>query len=125
MARVSNRNSYPQDQNLENRDFLVGTDVGDSNATKSYTLEDLRGFITEGLGAALPTEIPLGFAATIKRNGTESERSLYRVLETGAPENVNIITSGATARFERLATCLLYTSPSPRDATLSRMPSSA
>ena len=28
-------------------------------------------------------------------------------------------------RFPVLATCLLYTSPSPRDATLSRMPSSA
>ena len=83
MARISNTTNYPQDQNLENNDFLVGTDVGDSNATKSYTLEDLRGFITDGLGAALPTEIPLGFA------------------------------------------CLLYTSPSPRDATLSRMPSSA
>ena len=27
--------------------------------------------------------------------------------------------------FENLITCLLYTSPSPRDATLSRMPSSA
>ena len=27
--------------------------------------------------------------------------------------------------MERLDTCLLYTSPSPRDATLSRMPSSA
>ena len=27
--------------------------------------------------------------------------------------------------FERLYACLLYTSPSPRDATLSRMPSSA
>ena len=26
---------------------------------------------------------------------------------------------------DRLRTCLLYTSPSPRDATLSRMPSSA
>ena len=26
---------------------------------------------------------------------------------------------------QRLSTCLLYTSPSPRDATLSRMPSSA
>ena len=26
---------------------------------------------------------------------------------------------------ERILTCLLYTSPSPRDATLSRMPSSA
>ena len=28
-------------------------------------------------------------------------------------------------RFAHLKTCLLYTSPSPRDATLSRMPSSA
>ena len=28
-------------------------------------------------------------------------------------------------RIIRIATCLLYTSPSPRDATLSRMPSSA
>ena len=27
--------------------------------------------------------------------------------------------------FERYKSCLLYTSPSPRDATLSRMPSSA
>ena len=27
--------------------------------------------------------------------------------------------------FDRLWSCLLYTSPSPRDATLSRMPSSA
>ena len=27
--------------------------------------------------------------------------------------------------LKRLAACLLYTSPSPRDATLSRMPSSA
>ena len=30
-----------------------------------------------------------------------------------------------TVRFAILCTCLLYTSPSPRDATLSRMPSSA
>ena len=29
------------------------------------------------------------------------------------------------ARRAQLAACLLYTSPSPRDATLSRMPSSA
>ena len=28
-------------------------------------------------------------------------------------------------RFSTNSTCLLYTSPSPRDATLSRMPSSA
>ena len=29
------------------------------------------------------------------------------------------------AKFEKDELCLLYTSPSPRDATLSRMPSSA
>ena len=29
------------------------------------------------------------------------------------------------AKADGLTTCLLYTSPSPRDATLSRMPSSA
>ena len=32
---------------------------------------------------------------------------------------------GNSAGFARFRTCLLYTSPSPRDATLSRMPSSA
>ena len=32
---------------------------------------------------------------------------------------------GATGRILRANPCLLYTSPSPRDATLSRMPSSA
>ena len=32
---------------------------------------------------------------------------------------------GNSVRLERDKPCLLYTSPSPRDATLSRMPSSA
>ena len=32
---------------------------------------------------------------------------------------------GETKGIERYYSCLLYTSPSPRDATLSRMPSSA
>ena len=33
--------------------------------------------------------------------------------------------SGSTLTITRISACLLYTSPSPRDATLSRMPSSA
>ena len=37
----------------------------------------------------------------------------------GHLENVEVTS------FDSLLTCLLYTSPSPRDATLSRMPSSA
>ena len=43
--------------------------------------------------------------------------------------NGEIVESGATSQVfseqNHLYTCLLYTSPSPRDATLSRMPSSA
>ena len=40
--------------------------------------------------------------------------------EKGLPRTI-----GHTAGVEALKTCLLYTSPSPRDRTRSRMPSSA
>ena len=50
---------------------------------------------------------------------TEPENSLIRQYEALlATENVNLT-------FSKESICLLYTSPSPRDATLSRMPSSA
>ena len=54
---------------------------------------------------------------------------------TDYPNMTGIILTGAgpksfvagadISEFLTLGTCLLYTSPSPRDATLSRMPSSA
>ena len=43
----------------------------------------------------------------------------------GETEDYCINVTGADVRPEDGDTCLLYTSPSPRDATLSRMPSSA
>ena len=43
-----------------------------------------------------------------------------------AEETINATdSSGYQSRVQLLSLCLLYTSPSPRDATLSRMPSSA
>ena len=48
-----------------------------------------------------------------------------------AMKNFDILTANRDERSwkiaagEKVLTCLLYTSPSPRDATLSRMPSSA
>ena len=42
-----------------------------------------------------------------------------------APEDRNAVTALGTPDAGLLYLCLLYTSPSPRDATLSRMPSSA
>ena len=38
---------------------------------------------------------------------------------------VDVREKALVLRFGEVVTCLLYTSPSPRDATLSRMPSSA
>ena len=38
---------------------------------------------------------------------------------------VGEVTKPETINYRTLKPCLLYTSPSPRDATLSRMPSSA
>ena len=38
---------------------------------------------------------------------------------------ITIVTKGTPEVIQQIKLCLLYTSPSPRDATLSRMPSSA
>ena len=51
---------------------------------------------------------------------SEDDKNNVQLIVTGAPQ-----THGQrTTSYYNMA-CLLYTSPSPRDATLSRMPSSA
>ena len=45
--------------------------------------------------------------------------------ETADPGAPSVTSEASYAVLEELDICLLYTSPSPRDATLSRMPSSA
>ena len=55
-----------------------------------------------------------------------SEESQFEFGDITAPSNLTLsaeIVGGGTG--DGSGTCLLYTSPSPRDATLSRMPSSA
>ena len=42
-----------------------------------------------------------------------------------ARERLQLVLAHDRVDMSSLTTCLLYTSPSPRDATLSRMPSSA
>ena len=48
---------------------------------------------------------------------------MYRIRNTGVNASYDKVKQDP--RFEHIKNCLLYTSPSPRDATLSRMPSSA
>ena len=56
--------------------------------------------------------------------------TIFFATSTGKTEDVadrlKELLPGAEAKdVDNLGSCLLYTSPSPRDATLSRMPSSA
>ena len=50
-----------------------------------------------------------------------------RAYKMGGEDKIRVAVnmSDMVCYFESIITCLLYTSPSPRDATLSRMPSSA
>ena len=80
--------------------FVVGAGAG-------MPLSSIADSFEKGMGGTL------GFLAAVIGLGS----ILGKMLEV----------SGGAERIARtlLSTCLLYTSPSPRDATLSRMPSSA
>ena len=45
--------------------------------------------------------------------------------DTGLPENIKYLAESMRKIDQKYNNCLLYTSPSPRDRTRSRMPSSA
>ena len=75
-------------------------------------------------GQANPADVTQALARGARTNGAllfEGITAEGLVLENGAIKGVN--TSAGFIACEKV--CLLYTSPSPRDATLSRMPSSA
>ena len=48
-----------------------------------------------------------------------------RLVQDGQEYNLCFVALDKIKRYTQKKGCLLYTSPSPRDATLSRMPSSA
>ena len=56
-------------------------------------------------------------------NDTQQQREIARAIKNAREMGLLAYTSRVTT--QRRGRCLLYTSPSPRDATLSRMPSSA
>ena len=51
--------------------------------------------------------------------------TIYKILSKNNNVFITFADQGAVALAQRDYPCLLYTSPSPRDATTSRMPSSA
>ena len=98
---------------------------------QEYTINLRVSDIAEKLLAVNPSIIGLGVYIWNVKQTTE----LASLIKTIAPETI-IIIGGPEVSYEYdstvifntcdyLITCLLYTSPSPRDRTRSRMPSSA
>ena len=56
---------------------------------------------------------------------SESRHITYAELHAEVCKFANVLKAEGAKKGDRITICLLYTSPSPRDATLSRMPSSA
>ena len=89
------------------------TGAAGSNASISSNADNR--VITGGSGTNLVGEANLTF------NGSTLAVTGAITASTSITATNNLITNGNFT----ISTCLLYTSPSPRDATLSRMPSSA
>ena len=116
-------------------------DANPSNDTVSYTLVVTNtyardnGSVDVSLGVGAGSTATLGNSYEIISTTTLSSVSFFMIPGTdGLGDTVSVsVYDMATGlpntliaqSLDYIITCLLYTSPSPRDATLSRMPSSA
>ena len=53
------------------------------------------------------------------------QEAMAQTLDTAQPSDFDVKAAERQQRVDHVKVCLLYTSPSPRDRTRSRMPSSA
>ena len=92
---------------------------------KPFKLEDVREELSKvGVAGITVTEVK-GFGR--QKGHTELYRGAEYVIDFVPKAKIEAVVNDAQLEecIEAITTCLLYTSPSPRDATLSRMPSSA
>jgi len=87
MAKIS---TYTIDSIIEGNDKLLGTDSASTSslATRNYTIDSLKTYIQTGSPANIIDTIPLGFALTVNREGTDYERALVRTLAGSTLTNV-------------------------------------
>ena len=119
--------TYAALETLETQPIVIGSGASSSWGANlpnllwldmEKILADDDVFATRAIAASIGGEADRGLA--FPREGVEAIRG---VIEENGIQLLN------EKRFEKILEqrmdCLLYTSPSPRDATLSRMPSSA
>ena len=101
-----------RDKKLQDTFLLL---LADELKSKHYTVTDVHNCL--GLGRSDSVLRAQATNSSCDSDITNSCYDIHSVLTTWQ--------HGAVQRGEKHSVCLLYTSPSPRDATLSRMPSSA
>ena len=94
------------------------------NYTPDY-LEYEANLSAEGLGVFSEIWYPEGWVARIDGEPVETLRANYLLRALKVPAGEHTITWEYAQKHASWMDCLLYTSPSPRDGLLSRMPSSA
>ena len=114
-AKVLKENGMDKERlDIEVREYCGMSDV--------VEIEPLRGETSPKLEALLLAAAEEAGKMQLKETGTE--HMLLAILkDTSCVAYKILLASGAP--IQKLYTCLLYTSPSPRDRTRSRMPSSA
>ena len=107
---VNLKDQFYLDDSLGNGDFILKTaSVNEGSSADAYFYYGSN---------PLSRQYTFGFDVTAG-GGTTT------ITETGDLENINPIINNSNASPISATTCLLYTSPSPRDRQKSRMPSSA
>ena len=111
-------------ENIE-RDYDFGS-AGSRRESDGESWETVSEELREEEAAALEQE-RLSNDLLMSKSMNYGQRLLARNMNESKPlpENVTQVVTNDGAYIYIVGTCLLYTSPSPRDATLSRMPSSA
>ena len=103
----------------ENRPALLTyTVAGDSSKKQSLNILKSISKNADILEVGVPHNTPVA-------DGSQIQTSAYRAIKNGIKVNDIFKIVKDFKKFDKNKPCLLYTSPSPRDLSTSRMPSSA
>ena len=115
-----------------------GNDAAQTNASHQPQIYNGTSIITEGGKAALQfdqqihfdlsvvsSSQPLSISAVYKNPDTSANAKYTTLFSGGGSYSAGTLSNSLNFGTSQTQTCLLYTSPSPRDRTRSRMPSSA
>ena len=85
--------SYPTSQPTVD-DLLIGTDVGDDNATKSFTVQSLVSLINAAAGSGTVTSVQIATDAFLSATGgpiTDAGTIIMGLTATGTPDNTTFL----------------------------------